>query len=232
MPSDENHGQVGTRRYMSPEVLEGATEFTAFAFRQIDVYAAALVLWEILSRTSMDKDDIVGEYERPYEAEAGVQPTLHDMRRVVAVEKKRPSIRVAVMEHNIGGVLWKTAEDMWDMEPDGRITSGCAYERANTLFMSYATNLKFESSVQPKNLPNVPVPAYTQDCGVAPAALLIKDGSLGSNGFHASMDEYAQACSAPPNVRYLPTLDTEKVIQDNIIPLSNQTPTHSTLPLS
>ncbi|EJW87572.1 TKL/STKR/TYPE2 protein kinase [Wuchereria bancrofti] len=232
MPSDENHGQVGTRRYMSPEVLEGATEFTAFAFRQIDVYAAALVLWEILSRTSMDKDDIVGEYERPYEAEAGVQPTLHDMRRVVAVEKKRPSIRVAVMEHNIGGVLWKTAEDMWDMEPDGRITSGCAYERANTLFMSYATNLKFESSVQPKNLPNVPVPVYTQDCGVAPAALLIKDGSLGSNGFHASMDEYAQACSAPPNVRYLPTLDTEKVIQDNIIPLSNQTPTHSTLPLS
>nr|CDQ03802.1 BMA-DAF-4, isoform a [Brugia malayi] len=232
MPSDENHGQVGTRRYMSPEVLEGATEFTAFAFRQIDVYAAALVLWEILSRTSMDKDDIVGEYERPYEAEAGVQPTLHDMRRVVAVEKKRPSIRAAVMEHNIGGVLWKTAEDMWDMEPDGRITSGCAYERANTLFMSYATNLKFESSLQPKNLQNVPVPAYTQDCGVAPAALLIKDGSLGSNGFHASMDEYAQACSAPPNVRYLPTLDTEKVIQDNITPLSNQAPTHSTLPLS
>lgn len=49
------NSQVGTRRYMSPEVLEGATEFTAFAFRQIDVYAAALVLWEILSRTAMDK---------------------------------------------------------------------------------------------------------------------------------------------------------------------------------
>ncbi len=36
---------------MSPEVLEGATEFSAFAFRQIDVYAAALVIWEVLSRT-------------------------------------------------------------------------------------------------------------------------------------------------------------------------------------
>ncbi len=36
---------------MSPEVLEGATEFSAIAFRQIDVYAAALVIWEILSRT-------------------------------------------------------------------------------------------------------------------------------------------------------------------------------------
>lgn len=41
---------------------------------------------------------------------------------------------------------------MWDMEPDGRITSGCAYERANTLFMSYAADLKFESTVQSKNL--------------------------------------------------------------------------------
>lgn len=36
---------------MSPEVLEGATEFSAFAFRQIDVYAAALVLWEVIKRT-------------------------------------------------------------------------------------------------------------------------------------------------------------------------------------
>lgn len=44
---------------------------------------------------------------------------------------------------------------MWDMEPDGRITSGCAYERANTLFMSYAADLKFESTVQPKNSPSL-----------------------------------------------------------------------------
>ncbi len=46
--------QVGTRRYMAPEVLEGATEFSAFAFRQIDVYAAALILWELMSRTLID----------------------------------------------------------------------------------------------------------------------------------------------------------------------------------
>uniref|UniRef100_A0A914S367 receptor protein serine/threonine kinase n=1 Tax=Parascaris equorum TaxID=6256 RepID=A0A914S367_PAREQ len=97
---------VGTRRYMSPEVLEGATEFTAFAFRQIDVYAAAL--------------------------------------------KIRPRIRRAVKEHNIGSVLWKTVEDMWDMEPDGRITSGCAYERTNTLYMSYAVDGPAENA-QPRS---------------------------------------------------------------------------------
>lgn len=42
---------------MSPEVLEGATEFTSFAFQQIDVYAAALVIWEILSRTFIDDEN-------------------------------------------------------------------------------------------------------------------------------------------------------------------------------
>lgn len=44
---------------MSPEVLEGATEFTAFAFRQIDVYAAALVIWEILSRTVLKEGGLI-----------------------------------------------------------------------------------------------------------------------------------------------------------------------------
>ncbi|VDN20384.1 unnamed protein product [Gongylonema pulchrum] len=216
MPSEKSHGQVGTRRYMSPEVLEGATEFTAFAFRQIDVYAAALVLWEVLSRTAMGRDDELDEYQRPYEKEAGSQPTLHELRRVVVAEKKRPCIRDAVKEHNIGGVLWKTAEDMWDMEPDGRITSGCAFERANTLYMSYANDLKLDSSPQqpPKSsfhsflliaLVNVPPPPYSQDesasiVAVPMAALLIKDGSLGSNGFHPSVDEYTQACPVPaPN---------------------------------
>ncbi|KHN86439.1 Activin receptor type-2A [Toxocara canis] len=202
MPAEDHHGQVGTRRYMSPEVLEGATEFTAFAFRQIDVYAAALVIWEVLSRTTFLEGDIVDEYRQPYEEETGLQPSLHDLRRIVAVQKTRPRIRRAVKEHNIGSVLWKTVEDMWDMEPDGRITSGCAYERANTLFMSYAVESPAEGAQT-----HGPPPPYSQvhasdDMALRPA-LMIKDGSLGSNGFNATMDEYAQACTAPPNVRFV-----------------------------
>jgi len=53
----ESHGQIGTRRYMAPELLEGATDFTSFAFQQIDVYAAALVLWEVLSRTVIPESE-------------------------------------------------------------------------------------------------------------------------------------------------------------------------------
>lgn len=42
--------QVGTRRYMAPEVLEGAINFQRDAFLRIDMYAVGLVLWELASR--------------------------------------------------------------------------------------------------------------------------------------------------------------------------------------
>ena len=42
--------KVGTRRYMAPEVLEGAINFSRDAFLRIDMYACGLVLWELVSR--------------------------------------------------------------------------------------------------------------------------------------------------------------------------------------
>ena len=35
---------------MAPEVLDGAISFTKDSFMRIDVYAAALVMWELLTR--------------------------------------------------------------------------------------------------------------------------------------------------------------------------------------
>lgn len=64
----DTHGQVGTRRYMSPEVLEGAINFNRDAFLRIDVYACGLVLWEMVSRCDvhlMPPDD----YTLPFEKE-------------------------------------------------------------------------------------------------------------------------------------------------------------------
>ena len=42
--------QVGNRRYMSPELLEGAITFTKDTLLRIDVYACSLVLWELINR--------------------------------------------------------------------------------------------------------------------------------------------------------------------------------------
>lgn len=42
--------QVGTPRYMSPEILECSIVFGVKNFMKIDIYAAALVIWELLTR--------------------------------------------------------------------------------------------------------------------------------------------------------------------------------------
>lgn len=45
--------QVGTARYMAPEVLESRINLENIeSFKQADVYSMALVLWEIISRCS------------------------------------------------------------------------------------------------------------------------------------------------------------------------------------
>lgn len=67
-PCGDAHGQVGTRRYMAPEVLEGAINFTRDAFLRIDVYACGLVIWELVSRCT-GHEGVVGEYKLPFEAE-------------------------------------------------------------------------------------------------------------------------------------------------------------------
>lgn len=51
---------------MSPELLEGAMEFSNFAFQQIDVYAAGLVLWEILSRCVLNEEIKIGNFKFIY----------------------------------------------------------------------------------------------------------------------------------------------------------------------
>uniref|UniRef100_A0A5S6QJW1 Serine/threonine-protein kinase receptor n=1 Tax=Trichuris muris TaxID=70415 RepID=A0A5S6QJW1_TRIMR len=129
---NETHGQVGTRRYMAPEVLEGATEFSAFAFRQIDVYAAALVLWELLSRCGF-KNVEPGEYKLPFEAELGLRPSLQEVQEIAVTKKRRPILKAVWREDPHAAVVCSAIEEMWDNEPEARISAGCAAERLDAL---------------------------------------------------------------------------------------------------
>lgn len=103
---------------MAPEVLEGATEFSAFAFRQIDVYAAALVVWEVVSRCSFTGgkrsewpykafinlllliSEKVDDYRLPFE-EIGARPTLEELQDHVVVKKQRPPIKPIWRQHPV-----------------------------------------------------------------------------------------------------------------------------------
>lgn len=59
--------QVGTVRYMAPEVLGGALNLRDYeaALKQVDVYALGLLLWESFRRCSqLFPGDPPGDYQK------------------------------------------------------------------------------------------------------------------------------------------------------------------------
>ncbi len=48
--TEKDFVQIGTLRYMAPELLEGVIAHTREALCSVDMYALALVLWEILAQ--------------------------------------------------------------------------------------------------------------------------------------------------------------------------------------
>uniref|UniRef100_A0A4D5RHK5 Serine/threonine-protein kinase receptor n=1 Tax=Ixodes scapularis TaxID=6945 RepID=A0A4D5RHK5_IXOSC len=129
----EAHGQVGTRRYMAPEVLEGAINFSLDAFLRIDMYACALVLWELVSRCSA-QDGPVDEYMLPFEEEVGQHPTLEDMQEAVVNKKVRPRIKDHWRKHQGLALLGDTIEECWDHDAEARLSASCVEERISFLY--------------------------------------------------------------------------------------------------
>lgn len=129
-PCGDTHGQVGTRRYMAPEILEGAINFTRDAFLRIDVYACGLVLWELVSRCTVH-GGIVDEYRLPFEAELGSHPTLEEMQENVVTKKLRPRIYDHWRNHNGLNALCDTMEECWDHDAEARLSSSCVMERVS-----------------------------------------------------------------------------------------------------
>ncbi|XP_068457587.1 activin receptor type-2A isoform X2 [Clinocottus analis] len=124
----DTHGQVGTRRYMAPEVLEGAINFQRDSFLRIDMYAVGLVLWELASRCKA-ADGPLGEYMLPFEEEVGLHPSLEDMQDLVVHKKLRPALRECWQTHTGLAVLCETIEECWDHEAEARLSACCVQER-------------------------------------------------------------------------------------------------------
>ena len=121
-PPNETLGQVGTRRYMAPEVLEGAISFSKEALLRIDMYACGLVLWELVSRCTA-QDGPVSEYRLPFEEEIGTHPTLEEVQEVVCQKKQRPEIKETWRRHKGLSRMCETIEELWDQEAEARVTA-------------------------------------------------------------------------------------------------------------
>lgn len=131
-PTDGATAQVGTIRYMAPEILQGAITFQRESYLAIDIYALALVMWEVLSRCRT-ADVTPVEYEAPYVNEVGYQPLLKDMCICVVSEKRRPVIKGEWRRDYKMDDVCSTIEDCWDDDPDARLTVSCVKERLTRL---------------------------------------------------------------------------------------------------
>ncbi|XP_072268482.1 TGF-beta receptor type-2 isoform X2 [Pyxicephalus adspersus] len=123
-----NSGQVGTARYMAPEVLESRINLENMeSFKQTDVYSMALVLWEITSRCNAVGE--VKDYEPPFGTKVREHPCVESMKDNVLRDRGRPEISNIWLNHQGIQLVCETISECWDHDPEARLTAQCVAER-------------------------------------------------------------------------------------------------------
>lgn len=121
--TEKDFVQIGTIRYMAPELLEGVIAHTREALCSVDMYALALVMWEILTQCDVYPMTV---YRPPYEEYVANIPDgscfaaqLYD---IVVIRKCRPTLNRELKEkqyvpiiHELCSLIdacWTTDSDM------------------------------------------------------------------------------------------------------------------------
>ncbi|XP_014209298.1 activin receptor type-1 [Copidosoma floridanum] len=113
----------GSRRYMSPEVLEQTIDPECLeSFRHADIYSLGLVFWEICRRCM--SNGVAFDYAAPYSewlASGNQEPTLEDMRKIVVVDQRRPPIPNRWHSDPSLTGMGSMMKECWHTKPDARL---------------------------------------------------------------------------------------------------------------
>ncbi|KAK8726772.1 hypothetical protein OTU49_010045 [Cherax quadricarinatus] len=117
-----NNPRVGTKRYMSPEVLNESINMSVFeSFRKVDIYALGLVLWEVCRRCV--SNGIVDDYKPPFHDVVPNDPSFDDMKKVVCVDQYRPMIPNRWTSDPVLAGMSKIIRECWHQNPSVRLTA-------------------------------------------------------------------------------------------------------------
>uniref|UniRef100_F6WF86 receptor protein serine/threonine kinase n=1 Tax=Ciona intestinalis TaxID=7719 RepID=F6WF86_CIOIN len=129
-----NAGQVGTSRYMAPELLERLVNLTDIEmFKRVDVYAMALVLWEMANRCETS-EGMASPYKPPFGDKINDRPTKDQMLLLVCKERQLPSIPEKWKKHQgLSEFVDTILNETWEYDAEARITASCVLERFKVL---------------------------------------------------------------------------------------------------
>jgi len=120
-----SNSRVGTKRYLSPEVLDGTILHEDFeSYKQGDIYALGLVFWEILHRVNRGGEAEVTAYQPPYWDQVGIDPSIDEMRKVVCIDQSRPELPDILRSGDSALLqsLSKLMMECWYSDPAARLS--------------------------------------------------------------------------------------------------------------
>ncbi|SPP84960.1 bone morphogenetic protein receptor type-2 [Drosophila guanche] len=202
MAETKSINEVGTLRYMAPELLEGAVNLRdcETSLKQMDVYALGLVLWEVSTRCAdfYAAGQMTPPYKAPYEQEVGSHPSFDQMQALVVRHKARPLFPAGWGGGAAAKVVRDTCEDCWDHDADARLTSLCAEER-----MQEMSGLKPRLQVQPAS-PLLNTNNLTSPISLEQVNLTTTTTTTAAAVHHQMSSDTAGLLQPPPN-QQLPT---------------------------
>lgn len=134
--------RVGTKRYMSPELLDETVDTKCFeALRRVDMYAVGLVLWELGRRVI--SNGIVEDYQPPFYDCVGSDPSFEEMRKIVCIDQQRPVLPNRWASDSVLNGLGKVMRECWHQNANARLPA----LRVKKTLMKLASTLNMENII-------------------------------------------------------------------------------------